>query len=195
MLLLNVSDIHFNHPACNSQMDPDRPFRTRLIQDARTRCADLGPVDAILVSGDIAYKGIKEEYDAAYTWLVELAGACGCSLERIYVIPGNHDVDRVVTGTNQSVINVQRAIAGAPSGQRERELRQQFRHPETGRSLMEPIAAYNKFAAPFVCQVYTPDKLFWQQDLPLDPETDLRIYGLTSTLLSGMGGNDGLNNN
>jgi hypothetical protein len=63
-------------------------------------------------------------------------------------------------------------------------------HPETGRALMEPVAEYNKFAARFVCQVYTPEKLFWHQDIPLDGETILRIYGLTSTLLSGAGGED-----
>jgi 3',5'-cyclic AMP phosphodiesterase CpdA len=188
MLLLNVSDIHFNHPICNSQMDPDRPFRTRLIQDARTRVAELGAVGAILVSGDIAYKGHPEEYDAAYSWLSELAGVCGCLLERVYVIPGNHDVNRVTARDNQSVRNVQRAVSGAQPDNRERELRAQFLHPETGRALMEPIAEYNKFAARFSCQVYTPDKLFWHQDLPLDNHTLLRIYGLTSTLLSGMDG-------
>jgi len=53
---------------------------------------------------------------------------------------------------------------------------------------MEPISEYNTFAARFDCQVYTPDKLFWHQDLPLDGETTLRIHGLTSTLLSGAGG-------
>jgi len=189
MLLLNVSDIHFNHPICNSQMDPDRPFRTRLIQDARERASALGPVDAILVSGDIAYKGLKDEYDAAYLWLTELANACGCVLERIYVIPGNHDVNRT-TARDQSVRNVHRAISGAPDGTREGELRAQFLHPETGQALMEPIAEYNKFAARFICQVYTPERLFWYQDLPLDGDTTLRIYGLTSTLLSGADGQD-----
>lgn len=79
MLLLNVSDIHFHHPICNSQMDPDRPFRTRLIQDARARVAELGNVDAILVGGDIAFAGLAEEYEAAYVWLIDLATACGCS--------------------------------------------------------------------------------------------------------------------
>jgi hypothetical protein len=188
MLLLNVSDIHFNHPACNSQMDPDRPFRTLLIQDARARVAALGPVGALLVSGDIAFKGLKQEYDAAYTWLIDLARACDCPRERIYVIPGNHDVDRGITGSDQSVINVHRSLTAAPTSDRERELRAQFMHPETGRALMSPIAGYNEFAARFSCQVYTPDKLFWHQDLPLDHDTTLRIYGVTSTLLSGAGG-------
>ena len=168
-------------------MDPDRPFRTRLIQDARSRVATLGPVDAILVGGDIAFAGQPEEYDAAYAWLTELANACGCPLERIYVIPGNHDVNRT-RAKDTGVRNVHRAIANASATAREYELHDQFRHPDTGRALLEPIAAYNAFAARFSCQVYTPDKLFWYQDLRLDDQTVLRIYGLTSTLLSGANG-------
>ena len=190
MLLLNVSDIHFRHPICNTQMDPNRPFRTRLIQDARDRADELGPIEAILVSGDIAYAGLPQEYEAAYTWLVELADACGCPLERVYVIPGNHDVNRGTARDDVSVRNVHRAIAGSDPGRRERELHDQFRHPDTGRALMEPIAAYNAFAARFSCQVYTPDRLFWYQDLPFDDGRTLRIYGLTSTLLSGANGLD-----
>lgn len=190
MLLLNVSDIHFHHPICNTQMDPDRPYRTLLIQDARALAAQLGPIGAILVSGDIAYAGAPEEYDAAYEWLSELANACGCPLTRVFVIPGNHDVNRKIVLENPSVRNVHRAIMGATSQKREGELFQQFRHPETGGSLLAPIGAYNAFAARFDCQVYTPERLFWKQDLPLDDGTTLRLFGLTSTLLSGAEGRD-----
>jgi len=45
MLILHLSDIHFRHPICNTDRDPDRPFRTRLMQDARERVKALGPVD------------------------------------------------------------------------------------------------------------------------------------------------------
>ena len=184
MLLLNISDIHFRHPICNSPMDPDRPYRTRLIQDVRDRTATWGNVDAILVGGDIAFAGAAEEYEAAYQWLKELAQACGCPLERIFVIPGNHDVDRRVIQNNLSCRNALRAVASANAADRERELFQQFRHADTGRDLLASIESYNAFAARFNCQVYTPERLFWQQDLPLDDKTVLRIYGLTSTLLS-----------
>jgi IclR family acetate operon transcriptional repressor len=37
MLILHLSDIHFHHPICNADRDPDRPFRTRLMQDAMGR--------------------------------------------------------------------------------------------------------------------------------------------------------------
>ena len=63
MLLLHISDIHFRAPDCvNPDLDPDRPYRTRMIHDARTRTQTLGPVGAILVSGDIASKGDPREY-------------------------------------------------------------------------------------------------------------------------------------
>jgi hypothetical protein len=52
MLVLHLSDIHFRHPTCNTDRDSDRPFRTRLLQDARERTKTLGPIDAILVDVD-----------------------------------------------------------------------------------------------------------------------------------------------
>src|SRR5258708_3057354 len=112
MLLLNISDIHFRYPFCNTQMDPDRPYRTNLVQDARSLMERLGAVDAILVVGDIAFGGVKEEYDAALEWLRDLSAGCKCALERVFVVPGNHDVDRNVIKGSASVQNVQAAISG-----------------------------------------------------------------------------------
>ena len=80
MLLLHISDIHFRAPNCTSpDFDPDRPYRTRMIRDVHTRRATLGPVEAILVGGDIAFKADPEEYIAS-AWLTELARceAAGC---------------------------------------------------------------------------------------------------------------------
>src|SRR5690606_33207272 len=94
VLLLHISDIHFRAPDCvNPDLDADRPIRTRLVQDVRMRCETLGSVGAILVGGDIAFKGDKVEYESAFKWFSELADACGCPLERVFVVPGNHDVD------------------------------------------------------------------------------------------------------
>ncbi|OQS34638.1 hypothetical protein B0T40_15045 [Chromobacterium haemolyticum] len=191
MLLLHISDIHFRSPDCmNPGLDPDRPYRTRLLQDVRTRIRSLGSVGAILVGGDIAFKGAPEEYAAAFAWIVELAEASGCPLERVFVIPGNHDVDRSVAMRSPSVRNAQAAIARAAPQRRERELRTQFSDADTGRALLAPLEAYNDFAKRFSCQVYPPEHLYWKQDLPLEGGVHLRVYGLTSTLLSGTSGQD-----
>lgn len=191
MLLLHISDIHFCAPDClTPSLDPERPYRTRLLQDVRARTRDLGPVGAILVSGDIAFKGLSQEYETALAWLKELAEACRCSLDRVFVTPGNHDVDRNVITQNPAVRNAQHAIMTAENHKRERELRTQFTHADTGHALLASHAAYNDFAKLFGCQIYTPDRLYWTQDLTLDAGVRLRIHGLTSTLLSGAGGKD-----
>lgn len=191
MLLLHISDIHFRAPDClNPDLDPDRPIRTRLLRDAQNKTEILGPVGAILVGGDIAFRSDPQEYLTAFTWLKELAAASKCPLERVFVVPGNHDVDRRVITRSTAVRNTQQAIFSAAHDRRERELRDQFNDADTGRALLAPLAAYNDFAKLFNCQVYSPERLYWKQDLPLEGGVQLRIHGLTSTLLSGAGGRD-----
>jgi tetratricopeptide (TPR) repeat protein len=51
------------------------------------------PLDAILVTGDIAYAGREEQYAEAEAWLPGIAQKAGIPRERVYVVPGNHDVD------------------------------------------------------------------------------------------------------
>ena len=191
MLLLYISDIHFREPDCiNPDLDPDRPYRTRMIQDVRQRVQATGPVGAMLIGGDVAFKGHPAEYEVAKAWIHDLAEACGCHLERIFVIPGNHDVDRGAITRSAAVRNAQAAIMAADPQRREREFRTQFMDAETGRALLKPLAAYNDFAKYFSCQIYAPDHLYWKQDLPLEDGVHLRVYGLTSVLLSGAGGRD-----
>ncbi len=191
MLLLHISDIHFFEPDClDDDTDPDHSIRTRVANHLRTKVSELGKVDAILVGGDVAYKGHADEYKAATKWLKKLADICGCSpAKRIFVVPGNHDIDRGITGKNVGLQNVQHRIANADAADRDRTLRIQLRHEQSGRDLLAAHAAYNEFAAPMNCQIY-PSKVFWHQDIELSGGVMLRINGLTSTLLSGRNGND-----
>lgn len=184
MLLLHVSDIHFRAPECMRDNDPNRAYRTRMIQDARARTQKLGPVHAILVGGDIAFRGAQVEYDAALEWLSRLAQETGCPMERAYVVPGNHDVDRNRIAESRQIRNVHQAIRNASPADRQRELQAQLADSATGRALFEPLEAYNKFAARFNCQVYA-ERLAWKQDLELGRGLTLRLHGFTSTLLSG----------
>lgn len=187
MLLLHISDIHFKFPICTTKNDADRPFRTMMVQDVKDQVKTLGPVDAILVTGDIANRADPGEYKEAFMWLKELAEAGGCPhpQEQIFVVPGNHDIDRLIITKKPAIKNVQHAIKTASDSKREGVLQEQFFDDTTGQTLFEPLAAYNDFAKFFGCQVYTPDRLCWEQDLPLEEGIVLRLHGLTSTLLSG----------
>jgi predicted MPP superfamily phosphohydrolase len=190
VLLLHISDIHFRAPDClDPNLDPERPYRTRLLQDLRRMVAELGPVGAILIGGDVAFRGASNEYETALVWIKELAAVAGCPMERVFVVPGNHDVDRNIART-AAVRNVHNAIARSAPEARERELRNQISDSDTKRALVAPIAAYNEFAKILNCQVYLPERLYWKQDLDLEDGVVLRLHGLNSTLLSGIDGVD-----
>lgn len=186
MRLLHLSDIHFRVPDCLEPLtDPELPYRTRLRADLEELCAEK-PVDAILVSGDVAFKGHPAEYGAADAWLKDLATRSGCRHERIFVVPGNHDVDRKVCRESLAISNAQNAIANTEQHRREAELRAQLRDPDSGPALFKPLAAYNAFASPLGCYV-SPSNPYWTYTLDeLSGGVTLRLHGLTSTLISGL---------
>lgn len=192
MLIVHVSDIHFRHPECAGGADPDKPFRTMLGNDLRAMVASLGvPIDAILVTGDIAFRGAKQEFDAAEAWLTSLANEFGQPRSSIFVVPGNHDVDRNLCRTLMDVRNVQRSLRSAANPHdMERELRAQLGDAATSRSILKPIEAYNDFAAKFDCNLFAPEKTHWNHDIRLEHGVTLRLHGWNSTLLSGFQGND-----
>lgn len=186
LLLLHLSDIHFRKPHClNSEMDPDRPVRTALKNDAQSLCENLGSVDAILVSGDIAFQGDPEEYDVAAEWLEELANATECDAADVFTVPGNHDVHHDTVRIDPIVRAVRLQVCHAEPDQRPNELYECILHSEAGPALMRPMQAYNMFAAKYDCAVYAPGRPFWTHDLLLNDGSALRMHGLTSTLLSG----------
>lgn len=190
MLILHISDIHFKSPDCLDQwMDPDFPIRTRMMRDLTEQVQKLGKVGAILIGGDIAFKAAPDEYQTARVWIQQLSEISGCPKERVFVVPGNHDVDRAIIRGSVQIQNVQHAIASTALANREWKLKQQLRDETTGQLLFQAHSAYNDFAAPFGCQIW-PTKPFWHQDIPLEAGVSLRLYGLTSTLLSGREGND-----
>lgn len=189
MRILHLSDIHFNAPQClKPDSDRDRPYRTRLENHLATRVAGMGPIDAIMVGGDVAYKGDPREYEVARQWLLDLAKRTGCDSASIWVVPGNHDVNRR-SCEEAPTMNAHAMVFGASEDNRLWMLEKQLGHDDTGQALFHGHVAYNDFAKHMNCQVY-PGRLHWKQERPLGGGVTLRIHGLTSTLLSGRDGND-----
>ena len=135
MLILHLSDIHIRVPHClNPDTDRDKPYRTRLERDLTARLATLGPIDVILVGGDIAFQGHPQEYVEARKWLIVLAELCGCSKDRIMVVPGNHDVDRRAC-EDMPTRNAHTIVATATDDDREWVLEGQLANKDTGHAL------------------------------------------------------------
>src|SRR5271165_980571 len=53
-------------------------------------------VDLIFATGDIANFGKAAEYEIATKFFDDLIRAAGIEKSRLFVIPGNHDVDRAI---------------------------------------------------------------------------------------------------
>ncbi len=189
-LLLHLSDIHFRVPHClNLDTDQDHPVRIALLNDIRDMTERLGPVDSILITGDIAFKGHRDEYITATEWLLETADVAGCPQTAIYPVPGNHDVNRntasgrFVQGIRQTILKLD------PGPNRDEEIYQALNEERSGTELLTPMEEYNLFAAPFSCDI-NPGMPFWTKNLKLAPGWDLRIHGLTTTFFSGPDDND-----
>lgn len=187
MQLLHLSDIHFRKAWClRPSLDRDRAIRTRLVTSIGEHVTKFGPVDAILVTGDLSFAGDAFEFQFAIDWLLnDVAPAAGCDPDRIFTVPGNHDVDRDMIEEDQAIRNALDAIRRASDQHRNVVLVNQISHEDTARSLFKPLTAYNNFATPFGCQVYAPDQIYWKQELKLNAGVILRLHGLTSTLVSG----------
>jgi hypothetical protein len=100
---VHLSDWHqrgvdFDRSVVRDALIRDLGDRTRNISE------DLRRVDFIVFSGDLAFSGKPEEYRVARKEFVDpvlkacdLVDGSGLRLDRFFVVPGNHDVDRDLT--------------------------------------------------------------------------------------------------
>ena len=158
---------------------------TRDIEEMRDR---LGGVDAILISGDIAYAGKREEFEDAAQWLDDLCKAAGCGTEAVFMCPGNHDVDQSVIRDNPLIQDGHDAIRrGLSLFERDRALTQRLVQPAARALFYSPIAAYNEFAARYQSSFFADSNTFvWEHDFILNDGSTLRLRGLNTALLSGL---------
>lgn len=181
IVLVHLSDIHFIGSSGTSVYDLDADVRNELLRNAAKLTKELGGATGVLVTGDIAFSGKREQYERAASWLVDFCKAIGCREESVWVVPGNHDVDRdrarsKVTKTLHEIIRKK------DEASIDAELREIFSDAQSASALLEPLTEYNAFAARFECTI-TPAKPFWERDLTLSCGTVIRLRGLCSALV------------
>ena len=139
--------------------------------------------DAILVTGDVAFSGHAEEYATARRWLLEVAGSVGLGPDRVFVVPGNHDVNRTADDDRDTRRLVQTLRSGAES------LDAALRDPGDRRRLAGRLADYLAFAEGFApgClggRAGEEDALFWRHRFDGREGLRVRLLGLDTALLS-----------
>lgn len=189
--LLHLSDIHFRYATSNTQFDLDETIRHELELDAAAKSSELGGVDAIVVSGDIAFGAAKEEYDIAYEWLHNLSEKTKTQGKQIQIwtVPGNHDVDWKKIDGNRNSERLRTHLRQTQVKDLNRELRKTLEDLSDRKLLFDPLEQYNIFATKIGCPSMA-DPLYWEQPLILNDGSTLRVRGLNSTLLSDRGDSD-----
>lgn len=103
--ILHISDIHFRSP------DGDIPEwrREQVLREQWRRehvlgekweanlgdiTADGVPFDLVCLTGDIADWGLSEEYKRATGFLKNLMDTLNLPMQRLFLVPGNHDIHR-----------------------------------------------------------------------------------------------------
>ncbi|MFL5844282.1 MAG: metallophosphoesterase family protein [Solirubrobacteraceae bacterium] len=90
---LQLSDMHVR---LDHKTDHERSFAA-LAQDVARLAEERVCPDVVFLVGDIAHAGKPEEYDLALELLTPVLEAAGVSVDRVYAVAGNHDVDRDAT--------------------------------------------------------------------------------------------------
>src|SRR5512147_128856 len=101
--VFHISDLHMR--------SADGPRVARAQQDAASRwlvrrkgwednLAELRkdgvPFDLVVFTGDLADQGTSTDYPEAIAVLKEVCAALDVPLERLFLVPGNHDIDRTI---------------------------------------------------------------------------------------------------
>jgi 3',5'-cyclic AMP phosphodiesterase CpdA len=93
--LLHISDWHQK----GADFDRDVVLDALLddIKDRKQIDPRLEKVDLVIFSGDAAYQGRAEEFQRAKEIFFEpVLRACNVSAKHLFMVPGNHDIDRKV---------------------------------------------------------------------------------------------------
>lgn len=180
LVFLHLSDIHFSKRS-STTYDPDLDLRRELVTDAVRVKEKVKYCSGILVSGDVAFSGKAGEYVKATQWLSELCEQMGCPEEAIWVIPGNHDVDRDVIKKRTMIQDRHKVLR---QGNYESEIQRLHDDEEAFDAVHRALASYTKFAGAYGC-LPEAGRLYWEDNVALNDSSILRIRGCNSAFASG----------
>lgn len=181
LFFLHLSDIHFQKPLGGDLFDLDKRLRDELENDAQEAFRSFGvPPTAILITGDISFKGASDLYDRAWAWLEQsLCAKLHCPTENICCIPGNHDVNRSVLD-KRPIIDCYRNLRTVDPKKIDGLIQEYLGFSEF---FYDKLAEYNRFALKFSSDI-TDHHPFWDRSFTLNDGSRLQVRGINSTLVS-----------
>lgn len=147
MKILQLSDIHWTkRRSWNEDFSGMKSSFKKEMNDYRNAG---GMIDYIFICGDIAFKGSKEEYDEARNYIKEICTIFDCDDKDVFIVPGNHDIDRRSEGSAvREILNA--ALSFQPSNNYFLD-EVILKHPEMRKSLYGAFKEYYEFAKTYLC--------------------------------------------
>ena len=100
MKWLHISDIHFNLKNYDTHT-----LREKLLLFLKKQ----NNIDFVLITGDILFQYGKDVDDEEVIEFVkDIVSACGCKPERVFICPGNHDVNRKDEERNELISGIRK---------------------------------------------------------------------------------------
>jgi predicted MPP superfamily phosphohydrolase len=175
---LHLSDLHFGHGDAEQRFDQKNVTR-EILEDAGEVAARLGPPDLIIITGDIAFSANPEaEYEPARQWIEKLVKKVGASLDRVLMVPGNHDVDRDRVKYDPNAKTVHEGLRTTP-----KRLNEFLSKPASMSPLWAKFGAYADFTRRYGAPEVTSESPFWVKTIS-HPIAPVRVVGLNTSLLS-----------
>ena len=177
-VFLHLSDIHFGQET-GSQLYIHNDVKEGLVEDVAGFVEnEMGsPITGIIVSGDITYSGKESEFQEAGKWLDKLSTAGGCRQTDVYVVPGNHDIDRDQLSEAAKIMLEKIAKEGDDA------LDRCLKRDDDKEVLYGRLSSYRSFAEGYGCPLdlsggHAGDAF----SLELVPGRSIRFLGLNSAL-------------
>jgi hypothetical protein len=147
---------------------------------------DISAPDLIFISGDVAQSGAPAEYRRAREALRRICDAARVPMERVFIVPGNHDIDRSAGPTSPAEVETLRLVTSDPN-----ELRKRVDNLWESTTLRELTRKFGPFLD--FMQAYAPVTLgplaSWTASVDLDG-TRCELKGFNSAWNGGTRGLD-----
>jgi predicted MPP superfamily phosphohydrolase len=183
---IHLSDIHVGHGDSKHAQDQLLVLNALKIDIQGAPNRGVPKPDVIFVTGDLAFSGdvlSKNEYKRVDNWLKEIAESVSIKSTRIFVVPGNHDVQRNVEESDTNLAQVLKLLRSG-----EEQIDNILGDVNKSALLAKRMENYLNFAkhkAPANCHPESQRaKLFWSYLLTLNDWLTIRLVGLNTTLLT-----------
>lgn len=145
-VVVHITDPHFavgqNRAMHVWRLESERESGAATLAEAISSALDGRRIGLVIVTGDFTFTGIEGEYAEAATFLRRLTGLWNLDMDRVVVVPGNHDIQ----WTTDKAYDEKSVVSIAPSKAQENYRR--FYRGLFGHELTSVLAMGRRYALP-----------------------------------------------